>query len=147
MSVCHGSAHECWATSLLGGPSTEVHFPPSAHLDWGTRQASHSTHRLQPRSAESWQMPWGLWGPSGRPPPAPRPSLSWVSCPQGAGIDTAFQWLDEGVEWVSTWPRSFPDGPCLPQLHITPLIALLSVTRVGRKLCCLGGGGEGTLGS
>lgn len=120
VSVCHGSAHECWATSLLGGPSTEVHFPPSAHLDWGTPQASHSTHSLQPRNAESWQMPWGLWGPSGRPPPAPRPGLSWGSCPWGAGIDTAFQWLDQGVGWMSTWPRSFPAGSCLSQLHITP---------------------------
>lgn len=75
VSVCQGSAHECWATSLSGGPDAEVCFPTLCPPGWGhTLQLSQSTHSLQPRGAESWQTPWGLWGPSGRPPPLPGPA-------------------------------------------------------------------------
>ena len=119
VSICRGSAHEYWATSLSGGPGAEVHFPTLCPPGWGHPPGVPEHPQPPAQWCRKLADPLGPLGTFGEASPSPRPGLSWGSCPRAAGINTAFWWLDQGVVWVSTWPQAFPASPCLPQLHVT----------------------------
>lgn len=82
MSVCHGSAHECWPTSLLGRPGKEVHCSPSAHLDWAPARCPRAPTASSPGVRKAGRPSGASGGLQGGLPLALRPGLSWGSCPR-----------------------------------------------------------------